>query len=144
MPPLSEEAEDRLLTDATARITWGDFPGDVCGHLIRQGMDPEQARKLVNRLARERSAEVRRRSALKLAAGAGMILAALVFFGLLPWRQWSNDLNQWSGSSRRGLGSMLLAIFGGLGVTGLWGVWRGIWGLLLPQSEELTDVTTED
>jgi hypothetical protein len=143
---LTEEAEDRLLTDATARITWGDLPGDVCHHLIREGMDPQHALELVNRLARERSAEVRRRSAIKLATGAAMLLAAFVFFTLLPWREWMRTIDEWYGRTRRrsGISNLLPALFVYFGVGGAWRVWRGISGLLTPQAEELSDVIHEE
>jgi hypothetical protein len=141
---LTEEAEDRLLTDATARITWGEPPGDVCQHLIREGMDPQQAMELVNRLARERSAEVRRRSAIKLATGTAMLLAAIAAGWLLFSRDRMDMLSEMLGIRRRSLEGLisLPAVF--FGIRGIRNVWLGVRGLFTPQDEELTDVTHEE
>lgn len=131
MPPADADIEDRLLTEATARVTWGDFPEDVTAHLVRQGMDGFQARALVARLAAERNREVRRRSLIKLAAGIGMLLLAVTCFFIY--------------AEARNSGSYLWARLvgmssAGLLMAGLAAVWRGLSGLAFPAVEELTDV----
>ena len=126
------EPDDRLLTEATARVTWGDFPEDVTAHLISQGKDAPQAAALVQRLVEERNREVRGRSGLKLVAGLAMTLTG---GGFLYW--YFKEL----ASLRDNLLEHSLAVaatFTALG--GLAAIWRGAWGLAIPSAEELTDV----
>ncbi len=130
MPPQTEEIEERLLTQATARVTWGDFPDEVQDFLVGEGLSASQARSLVRRLSQERNAEVRRRSGGKLLAGIAMLLAAGIYFYVefkeRTGRQWWDRI--------------LGAAFLWLGVSGIVAIWRGAWGLAIPSSEELTDV----
>jgi len=135
MPTARADIEDRLLTEATARVTWGDLPEDVAQMLVSQGVDARQAGKLVQRLVAERSIEVRQRSFVKLVTGMGMVLAAALGFYLAG--RW--DSSPW--------GRMEMIFSGGslaLGITGLVGVCRGLTGLLLPAATELTDVDEDD
>lgn len=145
---MTDGLSERLHAEAVARITWGDLPEEVAESLAAQGMDYSAAVRRVNQLVTERNAEVRERCRRRLIKGSVALLAAVVFFAFLPWKEWYDGLRQleyeWGWRrKRRGwsdMGSLMVAAAIGLGVAGLWNVWRGFWGLLTPQLEELSDV----
>ena len=140
---MTDELSERLLSEATARVTWGDSPETVMEYLISQGMDAGEAAAMVNRLVRERNEEVRARSRRRLGIGVAALAAVTVFFAFLPWRDWYSYLDQFhfgGGRRRTSLGDLLVFGFCCVGGTGVWFTWRGFWGLVAPQAEELTDV----
>ena len=135
MTPETDDKEARLLTEATARVTWGDFPDEVEAYLVREGMEATQAVTLVQALVRERSKEVRQRGWVKLGAGLGMVLVAVIYFAWF-FNSSRDRRSRWD----RLWGASFLA----LGITGLASTWRGICGLCWPSTEELTDVTEDE
>jgi hypothetical protein len=144
---MTAELSERLHTDAEARITWGDPPEDVIALLVSQGMSPDEAAPLVAALVQERDKEVRWRSLRKLLIGGGTVLAAVIFFTVLPWRAWRDSLNE-SGLrlSRHtdDLGTVLAFMVAGQGLVGAWYALRGITGLIVPRGEELSDVEPDE
>ena len=142
---MTDELSECLYTEALARVTWGDVPEDVAEYLVSRGMSAEEAGPLVKSLVEERNEEVRRRSLRKLLIGGALLIATVIFFAVLPWKDWHRALNDylsWRGrrGGRTGLGDYLVMGAIASGVAGLWWTWRGFWGLVTPQAEELTDV----
>ncbi len=139
---MTDELSERLHTEAVARITWGDLPEEVAETLAAQGMDYSEAVRLVNQLAMVRNREVRARSLRRLTLGSGALLIGIVFFAILPWKQWYDGfaLRGPQITRRTHTGDWMVLVFLWIGVAGLWYVWRGFWGLMAPQAEELSDV----
>jgi|GEM_PF-1822690 len=137
---MTEEMSERLLTEAAARVTWGEPAETVVEFLTGNGMDYGEAARVVNQLVHERNAEVRARSMRRLGLGIAALLAAAIFFAFLPWQEWYESLNKHRRRRRSGPGDWMIIGVICLGIAGLWQAWRGIWGLITPQAEELSDV----
>ena len=131
---------DRLLTEAAARVTWGEPAEVVMKFLTGNGMDHGEAILLVSQLIHERNAEVRARCRRRLKIGIAAILAVVVFFAVLPWREWYDFLDKPWRRRRISPGDWMIIAVIWLSVAGLWQIWRGFWGLITPEAEELSDV----
>ena len=124
---------DTLITEARARIIWGESPSSVRDFLTTNGFSPTEADVQIKNFRSERNAEIRKigfRNALigaALIAGAGIVL-------YLSFKYLSAHNTGYYGS-QRGVGGIIgLSLIGVF--YGLWKLVNGIVDLVRPQSED--------
>lgn len=117
-------AAEKILTDARARIIWGESPQSVRDFLVSKGVSLEAAEKKILEFRLERNRELRRIGLRNVLTGGVVILAASIALYLWFRVGWS------SSGIIRALALVLLAA-----VYGFWKLVKGIVYLLRPQSE---------
>jgi len=117
-------AADKVLVDARARIIWGESPQSVRDFLVSNGLPADVADTKLLEFQLERNRELRRIGLRNVLIGGVLTAAAGVALGL--------SLRGASATSGivRALAVVLLA-----GLYGLWKFIKGIVYLLRPQSE---------
>jgi hypothetical protein len=124
-----------LITEARARITWGDEPASVRDFLTSSGMSAADADAKIKELICERSAEIRKIGIRNVVIGAAILCAAafgfFVSFACSP----SGNLGPLTG--RVCVAAVLAALFG------LWKLTKGVIDLVWPKSERgsIPDIT---
>lgn len=119
------------MTEARARIIWGDSPASVHDFLTSNGISAMDADAKIKEFNAERNATIRQMAIRSVLIGAGLTVAAFVALPLIlahpdPVRLYLNN--------RYGA-----TIIGGLIFAGVYGIWKlvkGIIDLVRPQSEE--------
>jgi len=118
---------DEVITEARARIIWGEAPASVRYFMTSNGISPAEADAELQRFIHERNIEIRNIGARNVVIGAGVIVGSGVLLYLVFSHPGAITPNV---SRAKGLG--------GVGVAGLYGVWKlikGIFYLVRPQSE---------
>lgn len=118
---------DDLITEARARIIWGDEPKSVRFFLTCNGMSGAEANVKIKELTLERNAEIRKLGIRDVLIGVALIGAAGAFFYRLFT---SSHIPSVSVSSAKGYGVLALA-----GFYGLWRLVNGIIRLVCPKAE---------
>lgn len=118
---------DDLITEARARIIWGDEPASVRFFLTSKGMSVGEANVKVKELTLERNAEIRKLGIRDVLIGVALIGAAGVFF---YWLFTSSHIPRVRVRSAKGYGVLALAAF-----YGLWRLVNGIIRLVRPKAE---------
>ena len=123
---------DDILTNARAKITWGDSAPSVRDYLIDHGVSAAEADAMIKQLVRERNAEIRAIGIRRILIGAPLVLVSTWFI----WFVLADEHPSYSGSSSardlgRGLGGAFL-----FGCFGLWKLIGGLMFLLRPQSDD--------
>jgi len=121
-----QEAREKAMTEANARIVWGDEPPEVVLYLRTQGFDAADANNLVKGFVKERNADIRACGIRKTVIGALCLpVAGFCFY---------DAMNSTSAISAGGRGGGL-SIAVGLALWGLWCVINGLCMLFSPKSE---------
>ena len=101
---------------------WGDSQDQVTGYLLLQGFSREEAFEIANTLFKERAAAVRANGIRKFFYGFGLMWVPVIAFIIF-----------------RSIGYMPLKIMGAAILTGVYGVYLEIMGILMavaPKSEK--------
>lgn len=125
---------DSLISEARARIIWGDSTSGVRYFLTSNGLSALEADEQIRQLALERNREVRKSSSRSIVLGVALMLpGAFALYFVFGGSHVHGSLLR----TARGIGFSLA--FAGYG---LWKVVNGIAGLIRPQSEHgsITDV----
>ena len=115
------------LSEARAKIIWGEPPSAVRDYLLQKGLSPAEADAKVGEFVRERNAEIRLCAIQKILLGVVLLLFAggCAYF-LCTVRRLSALM-----SGGKDFGMILLA-----GFYGLWKLVDGIIYFIRPQAEE--------
>jgi hypothetical protein len=126
---------DKIMTDARARIVWGESPQSVLESLVSKGVSIDAASKKVQEFELERNQELRRIGVRNILEGGVLAAAASValYLGLRVSSATSGII--------RVLAIVLLA-----GIYGFWKLIKGIVYVLRPQSEHksIPDIEQSD
>ena len=128
-------AADNIMTDARARIIWGESPKSVRDFLVANGVSVDAAETKVLEFKLERNRELRRIGLRNVLIGAGLSIAASIALYL------SFQVVSASSGTVRALAVVLLG-----GLYGFWKLIKGIVYLLRPQSEHksIPDIEQSD
>jgi len=118
---------DNLVSEARARIIWGDSASDVRYFLISSGLPESDANARIREFSLERNQEVRKCSIRRILVGAALVLpGAFEVYLLLGKAPIHGSL---VGHGRAMGFAFALALYG------LWKMTNGIIGIIRPQSE---------
>jgi len=128
-------AFDQLISEARAKIIWGEPASDVRGYPVSNGMPGEEADAVIKEFSRERNAEIRRIGTKNVVIGVVLVGVS----GILIYLIYINSSDR---VVRVGTGKVI----GVLACAGLYGLWKlvnGIIYLVRPQSEDksITDLS---
>jgi hypothetical protein len=125
---------ENLITEARAKIIWGEDSGSVRVYLTSNGMPGPEADELIKAFNRERNREIRKKGIKDTLIGA--VLTG-VCGGLIYYLLTQSEIPHSTTRAGRGLGVLML----GAGY-GLWKLVNGIFYLVRPQSEHqsITDL----
>ena len=120
---------DQAITEARARIIWGEASSSVRGFLVSNGIPDDDADTKIREFIAERSAEIRRLGIRSILIGVTLVVASggLVAYWVAAYG--ASILVGWQ---------FTRAAFTILVLIGLYGVWkllRGVVYLVTPQSE---------
>ena len=122
---------DKIITEARARITWGDSAASVRDYLVQNGIPRTEADAKIKALNAERNAEIRKIGIKNTLIGLLLLTvsSSLLYLDIEYFYQGSGVVI----TKRRGgeLGILGLGMF-----YGLWKLLKGIISLVRPQSEE--------
>jgi len=111
----------QALTEASAKISWGDAPQEVAKFLMLHGFSAADANAEAQKLYLERVAAIRGRGVIKLFAGIGCMLVPVIALATMLY------------SGVIYIKALAITI-----MVGLWGLWltiKGIFMLAAPKSE---------
>ena len=117
---------DTILTNARAKITWGDSAASVRDYLITHGVSAAEADAIIKQLVRERNADIRAIGVQRVFIGASLLLISI----LLTWYLLASDQSVSHRSTYRISGFLVL-----MGLFGLWKLIGGLIFLVRPQSD---------
>jgi hypothetical protein len=123
---------DDLISEARAKIIWGDPSSSVRNFLTANGISDIDADAVVKKINAERNSEIRTNGIKKTFLGAALVVGAGLFFYLSLKHV---DLDQMTNRGAQGFTAMAIVIAIG-GFYGLWKLIDGVNYLLRPQSEE--------
>jgi hypothetical protein len=117
-----------VMTEAKAKIIWGESPASVRDFLISKGISGSDADAKIQEFYLERNAEVRRSAVKSIIVGTVLVIAAcILYYVTIRGYGYYGDY--------RGAGSAIgAAIFAG--IYGFWRLMNGIFDLFRPQSEK--------
>ena len=115
---------DKLITEARARIIWGDSPSSVREFLVTNGISGAEADSKIKEFNAERNAEIRKIGIRNICIGMPLLTASgVAAYLLFPY------IANGSGIAT-GFGLVVIGT-----IIGLWKLIVGIFYLLRPQSE---------
>ena len=120
-----------LISEARAKIIWGEPSSSVRNFLTVNGISDADADAAIKQFDAERNSEIRRIGIKNTFIGAALTIGAGIFF---YWSFKNVDIDQMNSRSARGFVTMALVITIG-GFYGLWKLMDGITYLVRPQSE---------
>ena len=118
---------DDLITEARAKIIWGDEPESVRFFLTSSGMSAAEANAKITELTLERNAEIRKLGMRDVLIGVALLGASGAY---LYWVFTSSRMPRVGVRSGKGYGILALA-----GFYGLWRLVNGIIRLARPKAE---------
>ena len=120
---------DQAITEARARIIWGEASSSVRGFLVSNGIPDAAADTKIREFIAERSAEIRRLGIRSIFIGVTLVVASGCLVAYWVAAYGASILIGWQ---------FTRAAFTILVLIGLYGVWkllRGVIYLVTPQSE---------
>jgi hypothetical protein len=120
-----------LMSEARAKIIWGEPSSSVRNFLTANGISDADADAAIKQFDAERASEIRSIGIKKTFIGAALTIGAVIFFF---WSFKHVDINQMNSRRAEGFVAMALVIAIG-GFYGLWKLMDGITYLVRPQSE---------
>lgn len=124
---------DNLISEARAKIIWGDSPESVRAFLVVGGMPEDEADEWIDQFKSERYAEIRAGALKKTVIGGVLVLGVgILFLAALQSPVTSGAIKG-------------LVVAGAVGLYGIWQLIDGIITLVRPQTEErsIPDLTEE-
>lgn len=121
-----------LISEARARIMWGEPSSSVRSFLTANGITEFDADAAINEFNAERNSEIRKIGLKWTLIGAALIVGASIFF---YWSLLHVDIDKMNSRSARGFVMIAIVIAGG-GLYGLSKMIDGVRELVRPQSEE--------
>jgi hypothetical protein len=118
---------EKLITEARAKIIWGEPAESVRVFLTSNGMSGSEADELIKAFNLERNREIRKKGIKDTLIGAVLTVGSGISIYYMLTR---SEIPHSSTSAGRGLGVLMLA-----GGYGLWKLVNGIIYLVRPQSE---------
>jgi len=128
-----------LISEARAKIIWGEPSSSVRSFLTAKGISDIEAEAAIKQFDDERNSEIRSIGIKKTFIGAALTIGAGVFF---YWSFKHVDIDQMNSRSARGFVTMVLVIAIG-GFYGLWKLMDGITYLVRPRSvvKSISDIS---
>ena len=123
---------DDLISEARARIIWGESSSAVRSFLTANGITELDADAVIKEFIAERNSEIRKIGMKWTLIGAALIIASAIFF---YWSLLHVDIDKMNSRSARGFVVIAISIALG-GLYGLSKLIDGIRDLVRPQSEE--------
>ena len=121
------KTENPLITEARAKITWGDSPLEVRAFLTSSGVPGEEADRQLAQLLAERNNDIRKAALRNIIIGCALLIPG----GFGVWVILSPSRGHYIGTSgAKGIGVAL-----GLGGWGLWKLTNGLISLARPDTE---------
>jgi hypothetical protein len=132
---INDMKTEDLITEARARITWGEASSSVRCFLIANGVSETEAYARIQELELERNREIRRIGIKDVCIGAALTGGAAVLICLILMR---GHTARYTVTTGRAVGVLIL-----MGLCGIWRLIKGLFYLIRPQSEEhsLTDIS---
>ena len=123
-----------ILSEARARIIWGESAASVHGYLITNGIAREMAGLKIREFLAERNRVIRRNAIKKIVLGGGLFAAAVLFV----LHAATNRNFSWSERTAKGVAVICL-----VGIYGFCKLINGIIYLVRPQceTESITEIS---
>jgi len=118
---------DQVITEARARIIWGEPSSSVRGFLVSNGISDTVADTKIKEFVLERQTEIRRLGIKYILSG---VIVTAASCGVLLWLLFapgSFNAVRWLGAS--------VSILACIGLYGIWKLLRGVIYLARPQTE---------
>ena len=122
---------DNIITEARARIIWGEEPDSVRAFLISNGMPATDADAALKNFAHERNAEIRKIGIRDAVIGGALLAGAGIAYYYLSK---SSFMHNPSGGRRHGYGYLYIYVIM-VALYGLWRLIKSIPHLARPKSE---------
>ena len=122
---------DDLISEARAKIIWGDSASSVHDFLTANGISDLEANAVIEQFNVERNTEIRAVGIKKTIVGLALTIGAGIFF---YWSLKHVDMDKMNTRSARGFAMIALVIAIG-GFYGFWKLIDGIIYLVRPQCE---------
>lgn len=123
---------DDLISEARAKIIWGDPASSVHDFLTANGISDLDADAAIDQFHAERNTEIRTIGIKKIFIGVALTIGAGIFFFLSFKHADMDKMN--STSARAFMGTALVIAIGGF--YGFWKLIDGVIYLVRPQSED--------
>jgi hypothetical protein len=121
-----------VMTEAKAKIIWGESPDSVRDFLISNGMSKTDADTKIKEFKDERNAEIRGLAVKSIVIGVVLIIVAcFLWFMIFHTLEHSRRVIRGIRGSGAVVGASVFA-----GIYGLWKIVNGIFDLFRPQSEK--------
>jgi len=120
-------AFDQLISEARAKIIWGEPASDVREYLVSNGMPGEEADTVIKEFSGERNVEIRKIGTKNVIIGAVLVSVSSIAIYLIV-------INSSDHSVRVSTGK-IIGLLAFAGFYGLWKLVNGIIYLVRPQSE---------
>ena len=118
---------DAAISEARARIIWGETSLSVRDFLLSNGISEVVAEAKITEFVIERAAEIRRRGIKEMVVGGTVLGAVCAVLFYLMFAYGTRFVIVWFAR-----GFVLLAL---IGFYGIWKLWHGVMHLALPRSE---------
>ena len=123
---------DKIITEARARITWGDSAASVRDYLVQNGISKTEADGKIKVFNAERNAEIRKIGIKNTLVGIFILaVSSTLFYLRIKDLQFSDRSVRTLSGRGAELGVLGFGIF-----FGLWKLVNGIVSLVRPQSKE--------
>jgi hypothetical protein len=116
-----------ILSEARAKIIWGESPASVRDDLVSHGLSSAEADAKIKEFKAERNATIRKVGLKSTIVGTVLVLAT----GWICYVCFKNSKFQWNRYAVRNIATIVL-----VGLYGCWKLFNGIIYLVRPQSED--------
>lgn len=125
--PKEPTEPNTILSEARAKIIWGEPPASVRDDLVSHGLSSAEADAKIKEFNAERNATIRKVGLKSTIVGAVLVLVT----GGICYVRFKNPHFAWDRYNRRSTACIVLA-----GLYGCWKFFNGITYLVRPQSED--------